>query len=1241
MTLVLIGLAPLATLFIARSLVLGGRLAANEPHLQIVGHYAPRAQPGKSLALGSSENADLLLTEPNIDALQGWLVGELDGTWRYVHHSRSLNAERTRSPKIATAQQFIAEGDGVIVQPAGVKELACSPPFKSKLETRAVTSVLVRMNGQEAGLLLVPADEFVPLPPPQNGFLASCGGRVVITPVNSCKGRNRSIESLPANLLATFGLPSIAVGDLEFGVPLFSKRELSETRIDSPDFAPVYPSSSASLDAASRTYSIDAQSTAIPLSIDGQWFRIEGKRKLLIRRTAEDASQSVWVCRKDSTSPPVRIGEIPGIANGDSWVLGSTQYRLEISSLSNAPPAIMLTPMERSDRQHFFLSLSAGRLNTYGKRTTVPHCSQGNLRLVGHAADVATPLPMDVSRDMAVFGLRMPAWAANTHPQANAGQVELGTACVDDTELRIAPHSKAPPSDVLSVLAPGDAIGKPIEAPLRPGARFHLAGYVLEYRLGSPRYEQVAPLLAFALFLGIVSAGIVAIVDRGLGGAFDQESPAAFGVDDFTMLIAVLTALMTSLMVCGALQLMRMAADDQLIGKPDYVNRQLFWSAMASIVYAAILAGAVADRDLDSKATLATRVLKRLRNAAAVIVAGGLLLLLWVALDAIGWMMAASGWIRGNGLTKPAVLAEWARTFPWRHLAPCLACLVFLILINVFEERLVRAGERFGHAWRLTIRRDIIAAVAGMLLLLPPVAIGIQSKPAWLTFVAWIAGGILALPVLGVPLRQAAVSRRRWLLLVLVLLIAPMRIPRDSLDVAEGLLFVLVGAMAAAGLALILTVAWRFVPERIQTLTTTLFSGHKPYAPTGTWFVEHHVQLLTIGFLALAMGLVLQSGRFFFGVKPAEFATWFLAAGLSMFLVTRLDRVQTRPAPTTLDRTQFALRLVPLALVPAICIVLFFIPSLRLISFAVLTVGLPFAIFALPQDGWRWTAIDTSLRRLRIPITTIFLLLLIELAVLVLYAAEGDFGPLMVLVPSLLFTVTYWVLTPNRNAAIGRRLFIERFITLTVLVLASAGLVVAGYVIVTNESVQNLPFVGNSIHRAADRLVTFTDSWYTSSGSWSKSAKWIAAGYMDDRFISNLHSDLALTAFRGGFGVFRTTMMVLAFVAIAALLGFLAATFHHSHSSVLQDEKDAEAIQIRKSMLVTSLMLWFTTFYLLAEVLIHVLTNYNLLIPQTGLALPWVSSGGSAAVAFSGLIALSLAMAARVYIQLANREQPA
>ncbi|HEX6177219.1 MAG TPA: FtsW/RodA/SpoVE family cell cycle protein, partial [Thermoanaerobaculia bacterium] len=47
----------------------------------------------------------------------------------------------------------------------------------------------------------------------------------------------------------------------------------------------------------------------------------------------------------------------------------------------------------------------------------------------------------------------------------------------------------------------------------------------------------------------------------------------------------------------------------------------------------------------------------------------------------------------------------------------------------------------------------------------------------------------------------------------------------------------------------------------------------------------------------------------------------------------------------------------------------------------------------------------------------------------------------------------------------------------------------------------------------------------------------------------------------------------------------------------------------------------FAAFYLLIEILFHIGSGFNA-VPQTGVTLPWVSSGGSAAVAFAGLFGI-------------------
>ena len=235
------------------------------------------------------------------------------------------------------------------------------------------------------------------------------------------------------------------------------------------------------------------------------------------------------------------------------------------------------------------------------------------------------------------------------------------------------------------------------------------------------------------------------------------------------------------------------------------------------------------------------------------------------------------------------------------------------------------------------------------------------------------------------------------------------------------------------------------------------------------------------------------------------------------------------------------------------------------------------------RRGWSDSKAGDVLDRLRLPITTGFLMLTIEAAVLILYAAQGDFGPLLVLVPAVVLTMIYWAAAPDRGATGTLRRVRNRVAVAAALFLASVGLAAVGFVAVKSEAVQNVPFIGKSIHRAADRLQTYTDSWYTSSGSWSVTANWIAAGYTDERYLSNLHSDLATVAFRQSFGAGATYFVAGVYIFLVVLFGFLAGNFHHSYATVLGNARDADAVSLRKNILITSLVLWFTAFYLLLK----------------------------------------------------------
>ena len=58
----------------------------------------------------------------------------------------------------------------------------------------------------------------------------------------------------------------------------------------------------------------------------------------------------------------------------------------------------------------------------------------------------------------------------------------------------------------------------------------------------------------------------------------------------------------------------------------------------------------------------------------------------------------------------------------------------------------------------------------------------------------------------------------------------------------------------------------------------------------------------------------------------------------------------------------------------------------------------------------------------------------------------------------------------------------------------------------------------------------------------------------------------------------------------------------------------------------TTLILYFAGIYLAIELIVHVGSSLNAMW-QTGVTLPWISSGGSASVGFGGLCAIALTLA--------------
>lgn len=265
---------------------------------------------------------------------------------------------------------------------------------------------------------------------------------------------------------------------------------------------------------------------------------------------------------------------------------------------------------------------------------------------------------------------------------------------------------------------------------------------------------------------------------------------------------------------------------------------------------------------------------------------------------------------------------------------------------------------------------------------------------------------------------------------------------------------------------------------------------------------------------------------------------------------------------------------------------------------------------------------------------------------LLCYGARADLGPLMVIVPSVVGMLAVWAFpwspAQRRKGRVAVRLAV---FGLTLLALS---LFVEGFVLVTEvfqDQVTEIPRVGRSIERAIDRFATYQNTWYTTPGWWSTRAHWIAAGFYGDGrevYLSNLHSDLAYIALMQSWGLRRALLVLALFGLLAG--GLIAAGEHcidaagglvrrvarHARDlpGALGDAMGERAEGDARRWAAIGYFCYFAAFYVVSEIVVHVGTCFNTL-PQTGITMPWVSSGGSAAIGFALLVGVALGLVAR------------
>ena len=293
----------------------------------------------------------------------------------------------------------------------------------------------------------------------------------------------------------------------------------------------------------------------------------------------------------------------------------------------------------------------------------------------------------------------------------------------------------------------------------------------------------------------------------------------------------------------------------------------------------------------------------------------------------------------------------------------------------------------------------------------------------------------------------------------------------------------------------------------------------------------------------------------------------------------------------------------------------------------------------------------------------------------VLYAIVGDFGPLLVLVPAMALTVAMWVFPwrprrlrstaeaeddkprrENRRVRIFGRLAVCLGTSLAILALASSA---HELLVAIQENLTEIPIIGGDIARAADRFQTHTMPWYTHQGEWVTQTHWIVAeAYQHkERFVSNLHSDLIFLAVQQSFGLLRALMLMLLLTGLTlSVVGVAESTlsraYHHLHLAQ-ERRKDNERLPPEQAMpskelrrarslarqgAVAGFFAYFVAAYLLAEIEVHISTCYHTSL-QTGITLPWVSSGGSASTSFALLIGMVVGVTYEVRTRIGHHNR--
>lgn len=1169
------------------------------PYAQITGHYAPlpMAAGPRLVAVGTDSECDLRLTETGVADVHGWIELRSDGGLLYIHNSPVRGTEHIEAGSFPAAHwssfERLKSGDSIEV--TGPRQSVTttvklvdglSVELWSNDGVRRKT-LLPRRDG--SGVPLAEGDGTV------GSWLLQCDGGLAFASSQDCSGATRlgfasaffALAS-PFRPPAKAPLPSWLRGGrirkartVENAFAVFDDRDvIAIPEVNAIDLA----------EGARRGFVL---------------YRTGRKNPLPRVARIGDPGRTVWLHSKNNDR---KVGETD-LANGDTLSIGDSYFRVNAVS-AGAQSRVELHAQEKYDRFHLFYSLSAGRLNFTNSVRDIPNGAGASPLLVqGRTGERAVfTLPSDEglpAQTEVSWKLPLPRWAA-----ADGGITPGDAALLPLSRFRAAGTDDAMQLTAVSLqkfawssLTPDAGA---VNTARQDGiARF--AGHILTFHRQPPQYEQIGLPLMMVLALGIL--GWIAV-----GGILHAtEWPKAdSSTTTFRPLLRAfaITAVICIwvLLVVGVLLMARMASVDSLVGKTDYYHRQLFYSYLTAALVTSILAG-VASRGEP----------KPLENARwmgwplslRVLIASGALLLVWQLLDALLFRMLVgvpkpipsivAQLIAGGALLLGFVLGGVVTVLSDDSRASRIGLVIVTLLLAAGVVTAI------GH------KRWILAGLAFVIGLVWVVLHAIRSAPE--------------------PPRMGETQQ------------VSARLGSDALTRAR---------------AWLLSAWWKTRSWQRHTRRDVLDQWSK--VQSGSTI------LVLLGLFILAVGSGFYRGRGGMGVKPAEFTVWFLAPGFCMLLATNFSRRAADPVRPSTWRSRWRKRLNGrgrlyfAAAAGGLSLLLLAVWG-RLISplFVAAAVLPPIALLLVGQWGRTAPAEGDSpvldfRRSFRIYEPVLLTVIMIELLVIVLYVLQGDFGPLLVLVPTVIFVTVLWAGSPEPNpdtaavsiketgAAAGdeetpradeapdatgrpadnapgwrQRVWLRIGVS-ALFLCACAWLFVLGRVLVDTTWAAELP-MGQSVVRASKRFLTSSAPWFTKEGSWSVDSLWIANGYYQhERMLANLHSDLAFVALVQSF---KTWVAVATLLTYFVLIWFCLAGLGVETSRWSGKHHDATVRLVNRR---ATLLLYFTAFYLLAELAVHLGSAFNAM-PQTGVTLPWISSGGSASLGFGGLCAIAIGIA--------------